>query len=56
MAATVPRYMGRVRSLRIINMPRKRVKRGIDAIDGQILAEDGKQLKAESGAYLRTEQ
>lgn len=56
MAATVPRYMGRVRNLRVINMPRKRVKRGGDTIDGQILAEDGKPLKTESGLFLRTEQ
>jgi hypothetical protein len=45
----------RVRNLRILSLPRKKLRRTKPS-PNTILAESGDQLRAESGAYLRTEQ
>lgn len=56
--ATVPRYLGRVRNERILSLPRRKLKRGptTPPSPNTILAENGNQLQAESGHFLRTEQ
>lgn len=60
MAKSVPRYLrpGSIRRERIVNFPRKLLKRGPtgDQSPNTILAENGNQLQAESGSFLRTEQ
>jgi hypothetical protein len=53
-----PRYPRATRPLRALNLPRKLLKRGpsVPPSPNTILAENGDQLKAESGSFLRTEQ
>jgi hypothetical protein len=50
-----PPRRGPIRNLRILSLLRKQLKR-TPASPNSILAENGNQLTAESGAILRTEQ
>jgi hypothetical protein len=52
------RAAGRIRNERILSLPRRKLKRApsTPSTPNTILAESGDQLRAESGAYLRTEQ
>ena len=58
--AIIPRYIrpGSIRQERLISFPAKKLRRqpAGDQSPNTILAESGDQLRAESGAYLRTEQ
>lgn len=49
------RAAGPIRNERILSLPRRKLRR-TPPTPNTILAENGNQLRAESGAYLRTEQ